>query len=59
MPLLRFRATAACHEFAPMRDWLYPRGAGSELLVQLVSRGAAAMIVRILESPVEPDLAGR
>ncbi|MCG8272784.1 TetR/AcrR family transcriptional regulator [Aquamicrobium sp. NLF2-7] len=45
--------------FAPMRDWLYPRGAGSELLVQLVSRGAAAMIVRILESPVEPDLAGR
>jgi hypothetical protein len=43
--------------FAPMRDWLYPRGAGSELLVQLVSRGAAAMIVSILESPVEPDLA--
>ena len=44
---------------APMRDWLYPRGAGSELLVQLVSRGAAAMIVSILESPVEPDLASR
>lgn len=45
--------------FAPMRDWLYPRGAGSELLVQLVSGGAAAMVLRILESPVEPDLRGR